>query len=342
MNWTTNIAPAPLLILIGLLFHLMPSWQRPGLFFAIRVPAGFSETGEAKSLVRIYRAGIWILTLLSVLAAAMALQAGTPRLLSFVVLGQTAGAMALYARTRSQARPWADPAPPVRRASLASQPVNLPINWIVHVLPLLVLAGAAAYLRTHYDSLPDPFPIHYGLYGQANRWAAKSHRGVYGALVMGVFLQALFLFLSYAMTRGTRGAVPGSARMRSLKVNLWILLFVQWIVALLISGVAVQPLLPQVFPFPPVLIISALLVVGLIGSLIYLGKLNRDPGGGPGNTPDECWRVGGRIYYNPDDPVLMVEKRMGLGYTINFGNRLAWVLIAFTLACLLVPVWLFR
>jgi uncharacterized membrane protein len=45
------------------------------------------------------------------------------------------------------------------------------------------------------------------------------------------------------------------------------------------------------------------------------------------HTPDDAWKWG-LIYYNPDDSALIVEKRFGLGYTFNFANRWAWVLLA--------------
>ena len=32
-------------------------------------------------------------------------------------------------------------------------------------------------------------------------------------------------------------------------------------------------------------------------------------------------------YVNPDDPAMWVENRFGLGYTLNFGNWRAWLLI---------------
>jgi uncharacterized membrane protein len=44
---------------------------------------------------------------------------------------------------------------------------------------------------------------------------------------------------------------------------------------------------------------------------------------------DRFW-VGGLIYVNRDDPAIFVPKRLGLGWTLNFGNRrarLAGVLI---------------
>jgi hypothetical protein len=55
-------------------------------------------------------------------------------------------------------------------------------------------------------------------------------------------------------------------------------------------------------------------------------RISQEPGSGSDGTPDECWKLG-QIYYNPNDPALLVEKRFGVGYTINFGNRASWLLI---------------
>ena len=43
-------------------------------------------------------------------------------------------------------------------------------------------------------------------------------------------------------------------------------------------------------------------------------------------TPDSAW-VLGMLYVNHDDPALFVEKRFGIGYTLNFGHPLSWVLM---------------
>ena len=42
---------------------------------------------------------------------------------------------------------------------------------------------------------------------------------------------------------------------------------------------------------------------------------------------DNYWKWGS-IYYNPQDPSLMVEKRFGIGWTMNFGNKWAWVVLS--------------
>ena len=41
---------------------------------------------------------------------------------------------------------------------------------------------------------------------------------------------------------------------------------------------------------------------------------------------DKHWKAG-FIYYNPSDPSLWIDKRMGIGWTLNFGNKFSWLFI---------------
>nr|WP_220376789.1 DUF5808 domain-containing protein [Paenibacillus taihuensis] len=40
----------------------------------------------------------------------------------------------------------------------------------------------------------------------------------------------------------------------------------------------------------------------------------------------------GGFYYNPQDPALLVPKRHGIGWTVNFGRPLGWVIFLGILA----------
>jgi uncharacterized membrane protein len=51
-------------------------------------------------------------------------------------------------------------------------------------------------------------------------------------------------------------------------------------------------------------------------------------------TPDRYWKAG-IFYVNPGDPAVFVEKRFGIGYTVNFGRPAAWVILG---AVLLIPL----
>jgi uncharacterized membrane protein len=49
---------------------------------------------------------------------------------------------------------------------------------------------------------------------------------------------------------------------------------------------------------------------------------------------DSLWKWG-ILYYNPNDPEIIVEKRSGLGWTVNFAHKTAYVLLFLTPAILL-------
>jgi uncharacterized membrane protein len=53
-------------------------------------------------------------------------------------------------------------------------------------------------------------------------------------------------------------------------------------------------------------------------------------------TPERCWRTG--FYFNRDDRALFVEKRGGIGYTLNFGNPWSWVVLIIVTLIAIAPV----
>ena len=52
--------------------------------------------------------------------------------------------------------------------------------------------------------------------------------------------------------------------------------------------------------------------------------------------PDDAWN--GPFYSNPNDSALLVPKRHGIGYTLNFGNRWAWPVLGFILLMAAIPL----
>jgi uncharacterized membrane protein len=55
-------------------------------------------------------------------------------------------------------------------------------------------------------------------------------------------------------------------------------------------------------------------------------------------TPDRCWKKDDIYYVNRADPALFVEKRVGIGYTLNFGNPWSWVVLTFITFVSIAPV----
>jgi uncharacterized membrane protein len=56
-------------------------------------------------------------------------------------------------------------------------------------------------------------------------------------------------------------------------------------------------------------------------------------------TLDRYWKAG-IFYVNTDDPALMVEARFGIGYTLNLGRPLSWVILVLLVGTPLALVFL--
>ena len=52
-------------------------------------------------------------------------------------------------------------------------------------------------------------------------------------------------------------------------------------------------------------------------------------------TEDRFWKLG-VFYFNRNDPSVMVERRFGIGYTVNFARPVAWVIALLPVLALIV------
>jgi uncharacterized membrane protein len=76
--------------------------------------------------------------------------------------------------------------------------------------------------------------------------------------------------------------------------------------------------------------------IGLIGAIAALSYLVAERARPRSETPESGWK--GIFYVNPNDPSLFVEKRYGIGYTLNFGNRWSWAVMGLILALVAAPL----
>ncbi|MGC2656688.1 MAG: DUF5808 domain-containing protein [Bryobacteraceae bacterium] len=90
--------------------------------------------------------------------------------------------------------------------------------------------------------------------------------------------------------------------------------------SILFAAIGLEPIVHL-----PMWLIVFFPILFLIPMLIAMMRAIAQSGQTAEPTPNECWK-GGIIYYNPNDPALLVEKRTGPGYTFNFGNRWSWLL----------------
>jgi uncharacterized membrane protein len=329
-----------MVVLGAALLHWLPLWRRQGLWFGVTVAPGFASSPDGRRALGRYRAAMWGLSLVAIACVAAGARLGVPWLMPAGVLGQVLGASVAFAVVRRGIRPHAVRASGVRSADLSVSAEGLPGGAASVLVPIGLLAATAVYLRANWLRLPERLPVHWGLDGAPDRWADRTWAHVYGPLLICALIAAFQLALAEVIIhRSPRGRIAGTEAWttRFRRANLVVLVAGVWGVSAMLCAFSLMPLFaPAGGPSALVWIMPVVLVVSIAPFVWQLIRLTQDRSSGSDGTPDECWKFG-LIYFNPNDPAIMVEKRFGVGYTLNFGNRaLVWILGAGLLIAVLV------
>jgi uncharacterized membrane protein len=349
MNTPSFLLPSLIMILmIGLLVtvsYVMPRLTRPDIYFAVTIALDFRDSAEGRAILGRYRVEVLIYGIIAIAVALSPLwipQLSSDTLVVVGLLLQPVGGFIAYYRARQRVRPHAVVPSTVREAALTPHEVRLPGGWTVQIGPFALLAAVGVWLGLHWTEIPDRFPIHWGMNGQPDNWATRSLIGVFLPLLTGAFFCALLGFFAHAILRWSRvirmGGAAGESEHYFRRTVVSILVAAEYFLALVfawagildLSAVRTGP--PGVVPMR-VLSLSFTAVVTLLMMRAGQGGSRLARGAAAGlvipagdRTADRFWKLG-LFYSNGDDPALIVEKRFGIGYTINFGHPGAWLLI---------------
>lgn len=183
------------------------------------------------------------------------------------------------------------------------------------LLPVAALSAVWLWLRHWLPLLPDWIPSHWNAAGTVNGWMGKGQFFTFAAWP-GIGIWSL-LFLIGTVIRldatprrqlGARALLP----LRGLLSFGFILMAGGFAPMAVFRGGGVIGM--------GVALIVLCLVIGII-PLIRLARLAPPIEGATGTD----YRWGGLLYWNAADPRIFVPKRIGVGWTLNFGRPMAWV-----------------
>jgi uncharacterized membrane protein len=330
---TTPLIVVSLLLLgLSVLSLLMPWYARPDVFFGVTVLADFKGTSAARRISAVYRAGICGV---AAVAISVALVSRRPVI---ALIGHILGTCAILIAAHHAAAKYASPRASVVEVDLRARPESMPGGRLAPFIPLLWLLGLGVWANENIAQLSARIVLHYGLEGP-DRWLVTTPRAVIAAvgfpgLVCVLLAATAYGVLNWSRRISTSGpAAAGERRFRRLVVLL--LLNVEYLLAAL-------PLL--ILLGAPRASIWAWLLILWSTLLVFVVRLVRAGQGGTrhaaptatttpvGDRTDDAHWLGGLIYVNRADQALFVERRMGIGWTLNFGHVRAWLFIAALLA----------
>ena len=322
----------------AVLFWFMPRLTRRDLYFAVTVAPAFRDEAEGRSILGRYRAELIFfsaLALAAFVAGSAWLGVGFVSTGTFLQLGVSF--IAFY-RARQRVLPHAVPPTMIREAELHDHNRIIPVGWMTAAGPFILLIACAGYLWIHGEENPKPIDLH-------------GHRlSVYLVSTAGI-LTSLTLIL-YGLAHWVRpvhaGGGEGARELKFRKTVSVILLVIEYFITLQASWIMLVPrrgdltivaLLPLFLVFVLVAIVT-LARLGQGGSRMPARDELRIPNSSVpvgDRTLDRYWKLG-VFYFNQDDSAVLVEKRFGLGYSLNFARPAAWFILLLGLMGPLIPI----
>lgn len=332
---------ATILVLIGLFAmsaqgHFLPQFTRPDVFFGVTVEPAFRTSDAARRILRGYRIALWC----SAIGAAAFLwvfhRAGVAFLMYAI------GACIAQVASHRRALIHATARSTAIEVDLSAPKEHIPGGLLAALLPLVALIGLGLWAVPHLDRLPDRLAVHWGFNGP-NRWVITSPRAIIGLLAMHAFVCLLLTAAAFGVLHWSRRVSlsgPSAAAERQFRRRFLLLILITEYFTILppaFSLLQAPALAMEVWS-----VALLVTIVSFLSSLMLAGqggarqtRLRGRPIGD--RTADARW-IGGLIYFNPADPALLVEKRMGIGWTMNVGNPRSWVpLIAVAVIVVIGP-----
>ena len=220
------------------------------------------------------------------------------------------------------------------------------VPWFYFFGAFLITVATALIAIDRWAEIPQTVATHWGPGMEADAWADKSITTVFVPTMINVFLIALLLLITWALTkvrvhnrndRTSKGHLRTYAGIAASNQGAGFLVFVLAIPIALMQVTNYLPAYEHLIPvtFILILVASTLGVVGLLAiTVLHLQRatslLNAMDFGGTKESPDnDEFYKWGMFYYNPDDPAVMVEKRFGVGLDFNYARWQAKVFVVF-------------
>ena len=289
----------------------------------------------------------------AILAAAIVAAATIPLIASFALM--------LHYRKRVKAikreEGWkAERDEAVAFIGFEEAPAPPSLAWNVVYVPIVLITLALGLAL--YPSTPDLVPTHIDFAGNVNQWTPKGPALIAFPLLVEVFMAACFIFSHWMTIRSKKDVDPARPAISAYAYGAFaraecILLLVGGSVLTAVLGIVMILMMTEFLSMlvTMVLIIVATLVfVGatIAFSVVYGQSGSRlvkrlEENGDIIADNDERWKAG-IFYWNKDDASLILPKRFGVGWTMNWARPAAWVIvggitlvsIAFAAACVLL------
>ncbi|MHB9928830.1 DUF1648 domain-containing protein [Clostridium botulinum] len=225
------------------------------------------------------------------------------------------------------------------------------------LIPILIILITIFMNIKAYPNLPNKVATHWDFNGNVNGYQNKSTFLIYQMPLMELFITSIF-FLCYKIIGWSKKQIsavnPEESKTRNklfrriLSIYMTfsaiaMTIFLSIINFEIMKVIDINDKYMMYFSliFTLSIIIATILLgvkVGQGGSNLKLNYKNDNKNNFINKDDDDHWILGNTIYYNKEDPSLFIEKRFGIGWTINAGRPLGLIIYISLILIIIVSI----
>ena len=346
-----------MLLFIFLTSFFVNKTSNSGIFFGVRFPKEYQEEKELKDIEKSYRIVISIIFFIMLLGVNILFfnldnysENTLGIIMAILIIGSLIISFIVYipyykkVKILKKHRNWTYTKRNVvvvettlRKPKKDEKIKPIDSKWFL----LLFIFPLVSILVTmyRYDVLPKVMEIPYTSFGVFKKETLRGHFIIYQFPIVQIFLTALLYGINKVIINSKVDLNSGSIekaiiRKRKFKKIGSILMMVMILQMLIMFSLIQASIL---FNFEPMIINYVFMVIFMITMITFIIVFIKVGQGGRNietkgekdelyKDDDDKWILGS-IYYNKNDPAWMVEKRLGVGWTVNFAHPKSWIAV---------------
>ncbi|MHB1708814.1 MAG: DUF1648 domain-containing protein [Thermoplasmataceae archaeon] len=337
-------------MVIGLVYWIVPYVTQSTIKFGVRIPPERVSDPVIRRMQRIYHGWVALVTI-GIFTAFIIIPDlyGVYKIGTYSYIAEITAIYLIYFVVHGKLKKikeengWYEG---VREAAGFLLPIALQTNrdYVYTILisfSAVIVAATVIMGAILYPDLPALLVTHYARNGIPDGFERKDFIDVFTYPILQLVVTSILFLVSYAIWKSRQEIEvfrPYTSYLQQLKfkkyyryviiaisislnVSLMLVAAMRWGLLNYNYGIALN-----YFPITAVLLISTpMIYLGQQGSRIKTG-FPEQPTGFVNMNDDGLWK-GGIFYFNRTDHSFLVAKRFGLGWTLNFGNPVTWVVL---------------
>lgn len=367
-NYIELIIIVPTIVLLAFVDYNMQKFTSKKVFYGVNIPEKYRDFEELKQIDKSYKRGILISTAaILILQIALSLYANftlsenlylaavtIPIILTVVLY------YLIYYNSYKKVLIFKEKYISTINSELKSEKTQiLDVDFIherdklvkkyslIYIIPILLVVASSVYSFINYDKIPEMMPTHFNFRGIADGFTVKTKTSFFAQIGMQIVVMLLVYFSSVYSLKA-RVKIDKSNSKSDIAHTIKYLshlasesFFLLLAMALLFSSISFGLVNQKINQM--LVILSTVILLASIAPLLYtsykLKKGNYSDVSYTVDDDDKYWLLG-CLYYNPNDLAAFVQKRFGIGWTINLGSNKGKLMVACIVLMLVITLYI--